>query len=375
MTPRYFPSVSYILVIVVLFITACQGQKREQSAAKPSALTKKVVSLPTPGTPPPPQVNPLNDPSLVSQYIRTIFQDSRGTYWFGPAGRSVASYDGDTLMYYSMEAFFAGNDLLDRETGNSVHSTAEDAAGNVWFGTHIGLIKYDGKTFKNYTSNSGLTETNISRNSMLLDQSGQFWVGTQGGLFLYDPEADRKGEPCFSLFGKLPPITVKDIHQDRIGNIWIASGERGVFRYDGSSVQNFTEKDGLSDNYAGGIAEDSKGNIWFTIEAGICRYDGTSFTEFKSEIGIPKYDVWGILIERGTDIVWITARGRTIRFDPSVPLTNPDAYKIFKPEDGLNCCVQSMYQDQEGNVWWGAGEGLFRFDGENFYKVKRDGPW
>ena len=142
MTPQYFRSVSYILVVAVLFITACQGQETKQ-ATKPSALTRQAVSLPSPASPPPPKVDRLNDPSLVSQYIRTIFQDSRGTYWFGPAGKSVASYDGDTLMYYSLEVFFAGNDLLDRETGNSVHSTAEDAAGNVWFGTHIGLIKYD----------------------------------------------------------------------------------------------------------------------------------------------------------------------------------------------------------------------------------------
>jgi ligand-binding sensor domain-containing protein len=48
---------------------------------------------------------------------------------------------------------------------------------------------------------------------------------------------------------------------------------------------------------------------------------------------------------------------------------------VFTSADGLNCCVQSMYQDKSGNMWWGAGSGLFRFDGKRFYQVKQKGPW
>ncbi len=364
--------IAYLLVFAGVFISSCQGQVRQNQVKKGGDISTVISELvPTPATP----INPLNDTSLVSQYIRTIFQDSKGHYWFGPAGQSVARYDGATLAYFSKEDFFRGNDLIDRDFGNSVHSTAEDQAGNIWFGTYLGLIKYDGQGFKSYTQKSGLTNTDISRNSMLLDKSGRFWVGTKGGLFQYSPAADRAGEPCFSLFEKLPPINVKDIMEDQQGNIWVTSEARGVFRYDGKTVAQFSDTSGLGNNYAGGIAEDSAGNIWFTIEGGISRYDGTSFTEFKEEIGIPSYDVWGILIERDADIIWITARGRTIRFDPSLPLTAPNAFRVFTPADGLNCCVQSMYQDQAGRVWWGAGAGLYQFDGEHFYQIKKKGPW
>ncbi len=34
-----------------------------------------------------------------------------------------------------------------------------------------------------------------------------------------------------------------------------------------------------------------------------------------------------------------------------------------------------MYQDRSGNMWWGAGQGLYRFDGNRFYQVKQNGPW
>jgi ligand-binding sensor domain-containing protein len=34
-----------------------------------------------------------------------------------------------------------------------------------------------------------------------------------------------------------------------------------------------------------------------------------------------------------------------------------------------------MYQDKSGNMWWGTGQGLYRFDGKQFYQVKQKGPW
>jgi ligand-binding sensor domain-containing protein len=116
------------------------------------------------------------------------------------------------------------------------------------------------------------------------------------------------------------------------------------------------------------------GNMWFTMKNGICKFDGTTFTEYTAKDGLGGTEFWGIIIEQ-SGIIWITARGSTTRFDPSIPLPNPKAFTVFTPANGLNCCVQSMYQDRSGNMWWGAGQGLYRFDGDQFYQVKQNGPW
>ena len=162
--------------------------------------------------------------------------------------------------------------------------------------------------------------------------------------------------------------------EDKSGNIWFASSNKGVFRYDGKTIVNFNEKEGLGENYAGGMAQDPTGNMWFTMKNGICKYDGKTFTEYTPKDGLGGTEFWGIIIEQ-SGIIWITARGSTTRFDPSVPLPNPEAFTVFTPANGLNCCVQSMYQDRSGKMWWGAGSGLFRFDGKRFYQVKQNGPW
>lgn len=370
----FYKKLFNLLLLAGISMSSCKGQVNTSSTKepeKPSKFSPEII-----GTPPPlnPNHNPYNDSNLVSQYIRSIFQDSKGNYWFGPAGQSVVRYDGKTLEYFSKSEFFQGNNRVESEYGNSVHAIAEDKQANIWFGTDYGAIKYDGRSFRTYDEKQGLSNIRIGRKSILTDKSGTVWIGTQAGVFQYIPSADSIGGQCFSLFPLLPPIQVKDIMEDKMGNIWIASQEQGVFRYDGKAMVNLTEKGGLGDNYAGGLAEDNEGNIWFTMRDGICRYDGKNFTNFTSKDGIGGSEIWGILIEE-SGIIWITARGSTTRFDPSLPPSNPKAFRVFTVADGLNCCVQSMYQDRSGNMWWGTGQGLYRFDGKGFYQVKQNGPW
>jgi ligand-binding sensor domain-containing protein len=305
------------------------------------------------------------DTTLVSQYIRSIFQDSKGNLWFGTLGEGVVRYDVKTLTYFSNPDGFINN---------TVYAINEDKKGNLWFGTDRGVYKYDGKTFRNYNQKDGLSHTDISRKSIVVDKSGTIWVGTHGGVFRYDPSADSTGGRSFSLFQQLPPIDVAGIMEDKSGNIWFASFENGVFRYNGKATENISGKEGLGKNVAGGIAQDKAGNMWFTMKNGICRYDGKTFTEFTTKDGLHGSEFWGLYIEE-SGIIWVTARGSTTRFDPSIPLPNSNAFTVFTPANGLNCCVQSMYQDRSGNMWWGAGQGLFRFNGYGFYQVKKNGPW
>lgn len=305
------------------------------------------------------------DTTLVSQYIRSIFQDSKGNLWFGTLGEGVVRYDRKTLRYFSSpEGFYT----------QTVYAINEDKNGTMWFGTDRGVYKYDGLSFRNYNQNDGLNHLDITRKGILVDKTGAIWVGTHAGLYQYDSKADAVGVPSFSLFSLLPSANVAGLMEDNNGNIWIATNGQGVYRFDGSTLVNFNDKEAMGENYAGGIAEDKAGHIWFTMKNGICKFDGKTFTEYTNKDGLGGREFWGIYIE-DSGIIWITARGSTTRFDPLLAKRDPKAFIVFTPEDGLNCCVQSMYQDKSGTMWWGAGSGLFQFDGTRFFKVKQSGPW
>lgn len=372
-SPFYRPI--YLLLFLSLVANACQGQTDTQLPKQPTFNPDQWLE----GTGTAKQqtseaIDALNDPTIVSQYIRSIFQDSKGNYWFGPAFESVARYDGDSLHYFSKTHFFRGNQSVERDRGNSVHAITEDQAGNIWFGTDHGAVKYDGKNFRSYTQKDGLSNTSVGRKCILTDVSGKVWVGTKRGVFYHVPSAKAADGPAFQSFALLSDIQVTDIMEDDAGDLWFASKDQGVFRYDGEKIDNLSDLEGLGSNYAGGMGQDAQGNYWFTMKDGFCKYDGESFTSYTTEDGLGGSEVWGLIIE-DSGIIWITARGSTTRFDPSVPVSDPNAFQVFRPEDGLNCCVQSMYQDRSGNMWWGTGQGLYRFDGVAFYQVKKNGPW
>jgi ligand-binding sensor domain-containing protein len=350
------------LFLSLIIFASCNGQENNKiykDSITPQPSPQVIKNFTTVG------VAPDFDTTLVSQYIRSIFQDSKGDLWFGTIGEGVVRYDKKTLTYFSNADGF---------NNNSVYAINEDTKGNMWFGTDQGVYKYDGSTFRNYNKKDGLHHIDISRKSIVVDKKGTIWVGTHGGVYQYDELADNIGNQCFSQSSLLPPIDVAGIMEDKDGNIWFASFDQGVFRYDGKAIVNFNEIEGLGENYAGGIAQDKSGNMWFTMKNGICKFDGKTFTKYTSQDGLGGTEFWGVIIEQ-SGIVWITARGSTTRFDPSVSLPNPIAFTVFTPANGLNCCVQSMFQDQSGNMWWGAGLGLFRFDGTRFYQVKKSGPW
>ena len=74
---------------------------------------------------------------------------------------------------------------------------------------------------------------------------------------------------------KVPRSQVRHIKQARNGDILIAATWSGVFRYDGKSFTNLTNK--LGSHRYWDILEDSRGNIWLaSLDSGVYYYNGKS---------------------------------------------------------------------------------------------------
>ncbi|MBK8655169.1 MAG: hypothetical protein IPN20_14965 [Haliscomenobacter sp.] len=66
----------------------------------------------------------------------------------------------------------------------AVREIVEDKAGNVWFGTSDGLLKYDGAKFTTFSEKEGLQNGEIW--GLTIDKSGLIWVGTIEGVGRFD---------------------------------------------------------------------------------------------------------------------------------------------------------------------------------------------
>ncbi|MBK7031068.1 MAG: hypothetical protein IPH45_18520 [Bacteroidales bacterium] len=69
--------------------------------------------------------------------------------------------------------------------------------------------------------------------------------------------------------------------KDNEGNLWFGTTEKGLYKYDGKSFNQFTVKDGLDCNNIYCILEDRDGKFWIGTEKGLCLYNGKTFDKIR----------------------------------------------------------------------------------------------
>ncbi len=194
------------------------------------------------------------------------------------------------------------------------------------------------------------------------DRNGNILIATGwSGVFRYD------GKSFTNLTSKLGSPRFFDVLEDRRGNLWFASTDSGVYNYNGKSFQHFTTREGLADNAVMCIYEDKAGIIWFGFGgSGVSRYDGKSFQNFTTKDGLP-HNITTI-IEDKTGKLWIGTRGEAFVYDGKTFTRLIHEGKAFNN-------VWSIIEDKKGNIWFGEnggrGNGLWRYDGSSFTNVSQ----
>lgn len=353
-----------LLIILLLQISSCIGQVKEKSIADSSENQLKSQTLVLKQKTTFPQIH-TNLNGMVREFVRTMHQDQKGNYWYGTNGDGIIRYNGQVLEKITVDGIKPNFRVLE---------IVEDKAGNLWFGTSEGLIKYDGIKFKTFSFKEGLPGVDAEVWGLTIDKKGLIWVGSIGGVSHFDGE---KFKP-FSL----PDSKVKDqkhmlsdklvfkIIADRNGTMWFATDGKGIFKYNNGKFTHLTNQNGLTDNSVADILEDSKGNIWIgTFYGGVSKFDGKTFTNFTKDGIISGEEAYNFY-EDSQGNIWFTAEGYGVyRYDGN-------HFKQFTTEDGLTSNVTlSILEDKKGQIWFGSWQGLCIFDGEKIINAKLKEPW
>ena len=106
-------------------------------------------------------------------YIISLAVDDDGTVWCGTWGGGLARFDGKSWKNYT---------TADGLPGNHIFMLYRSPQGELWVGTSKGLSKLnrDSETFTTLTMSDGLFADNVF--SMANAQDGSVWVGSFGGV-------------------------------------------------------------------------------------------------------------------------------------------------------------------------------------------------
>ncbi|MBX7150774.1 hypothetical protein K1X84_03995 [bacterium] len=155
----------------------------------------------------------------------------------------------------------------------------------------------------------------------------------------------------YSLNDGFPHAQVWDIHQDRHGFMWFATGG-GLIKYDGVKFRTFTKDDGLVGNVVRSIFQDDDDKLWITCDEGVSIFDGQTFENYTSDDGLGNGFVWETVKDRLGNYWFPTNHGGVSRF-------NGKQFTNFSREKGLiSNDFRAGFIDSRGDLWFGGRGGV-----------------
>jgi ligand-binding sensor domain-containing protein len=196
------------------------------------------------------------DPA-TTMYVNTIKVARNGWIWVGTQdqGFYVNSGSGFTKTLFTQY--------------RKVNSIEEGAAGNIFIGTDNGIVRWNGSTYSYLSTVDGLPAKKIS--SMYFDRKERMWIGADSAK--YAAWIDTKGIHQVNLLAGSDSLRIRDIFEDKRGDIWFATSRNGLIRYDGIIPRSLKTSDGLPEDRINCIGEDAEGNLWFGLYSkGLAKY-------------------------------------------------------------------------------------------------------
>ena len=266
---------------------------------------------------------------LPCEETSCITQDADGFLWFGTR-LGLVRYDGYALKTFRNDVrhphFFSSSDIKSLTTDNK---------GNIYAGAFFGLNTLNLHTHTNQISH---IENNDYIHALLFDTQGRLWMGTDEGLFL---RSEQGGEP--RLFKDVPCDFIVQLKQSDHGDVYVVTEHHGVFMIAGQGGCHAL--DGTRDLKPRAVEVDKFGDLWLgTDRKGL----------FRIHRGI-------ILHHPGFDDCYVNdLLVRHTHNASSVLIATEKGCYNEKVEMLSDKNIQDLFEDRNGNVWASTvGQGIW----------------
>jgi len=234
-----------------------------------------------------------------------------------------------------------------------------DKKGNKWWGSYnLGLFVIPKNSGEVRFNKPELIRTMIL--AIFEDYLGNIWIGTSTkGLF-------KISERFFyhvSLYnGKFNDI-LNQIYQRKNGDVWVASNCSGVAEIKGNDIKYYLGGENKKNNHSyciWSICETSDNSLYLgTYRSGIFKFDQNS----REKIFVKNSKSAFSFLEDGDSLLAVGIYGLSI--------IKKDKAEQFNSEVlGEKPWLNTIVKDKNGQIWVGGKKGLYKFNGNDFEKVE-----
>lgn len=295
---------------------------------------------------------------LGGTYVRDIFETGAGTL--------CVVTDNGLISYFDGQKFAAIRPNVPPEI-KRLTSVIEDARGDWWIGTGLGLYRFSGVRHVSelaaarpvrYTSKNGLSSDSVTR--VFEDSRGDIWLGMDSDRVLarWERAADKFHTYREGLPGR---SEVLSFAEDKSGAVWVGFREGGAARYRAGRFDMFDESVGLTADEILKMYVDDAGRLWFGSNSyGLVRIDDPAaerpvFKIYSTADGLTSGIIRSIAEDNLHRLYLGTSRS-VDRFDLAT-----GRIKRYTIADGLAANEsQVAYRDRQGALWFGTWNGISR---------------
>lgn len=265
-------------------------------------------------------------------------------------------------------------------SNNQVEAIFKDSRGFLWFGTNMGLNRYDGINFKTYIHQKGNRRSpSFDRFSRIQeDINGNLWLRSSAYM-LYDWKSEtfiNNIDSVLNTMGLPPSPGIIEI--DRKKNIYFAYSGKGIYKYDASSHQTtlYKQSDDIRDLDLSEISDikAKEDYIWILHKNGMLERLNTQNSKidirntFFKENNQSSTIIKSLFIDADND-VWvypgIADKGATYF---NIKKGNWMSFDADNEMASLSSSfVRCLGQDNDGLIWIGTDHG-----GINIYNKKNN---
>jgi ligand-binding sensor domain-containing protein/signal transduction histidine kinase len=295
--------------------------------------------------------------SAPTSRVNVLFEDRANQIWAGTDGgvfRLAEQNGAKVFRRIELTPSVAFPDAI------GVTVISEDAQGAIWIGTDTsGVFRLwpDGHS-EQFTTKNGLPNNQVL--SLLSNQTGGMWAGTLDGLcqFIFDGTNRAVVTHVFTSKDGLGDNFVRALYRSSDQRVWISTGG-GLTEFDGQRFQNYTTKQGLSDDSVTIMTEDRQGDLWIgTANNGVMRLTRNGFISYGVAEGVGLTVIHSLWENQNGELLAIGGDYSIARFDgKGIASIRPALPELATYGWGS----QAIFFDHEGCFWALTNTGLYRY--------------
>ncbi len=307
------------------------------------------------------------DGGEIINTVHVTAQDKDGFIWFG-GEKGVARYDGHAVKIYQ-------HNIHDPSTiaSNAIWDIKIDHDNEVWFATSDGLSRYESSTdsFVN-TYSDQLNPNSLPNNSirsLLVDGENNLYIATDGGLSILNAKRDT-----FTNYSHNPQDensltsnTVRKVFIDDDGVVWLGLDNKGLVRFDRKNKQfkrfqhNPLNPNSLVHDNIVAITQDKHNQLWLgSLGGGVSRMDigSENFTNYlhvpSNKHSLGSNTIWNIFEDSFDNLWFATDHGGLARYREDTDDFEHFRHNAYDDNSISSNKVRSIYEDRQGDLWIGT---------------------